>query len=239
MEQQTVNLVDLGVVAVVLVSAVFAFYRGFVRETLAIAGWVGAALAAVWLFDDARPYVDTYIESDWLVDVATGAGLFLVALVAFWLVIHLIVMRVKDSPLNALDRSLGFLFGVARGIVVVALAYMVGEFAMWNDEQHPRPAWLQEARSLPLIDYAAGLIASMLPPDVLNLPGEGFQQMQKTRGANAGGGPGEVERLSRPPLAAGAAEGDDAGYRGSDSQAMDRLIEGLEDEPQAGGERGQ
>jgi membrane protein required for colicin V production len=222
MEQQTVNLVDLGVAGVVLVSAVFAFYRGFVRETLAIAGWVGAALVAIWLFDDARPYVARYIEDDLLVNAVTGAGLFLIALVAFWLVIHLIVMRVKSSPLNALDRSLGFLFGVARGIVVVALAYMVAVTAIWADDEHPPPTWLKEARSLPLIDYAAGLIESALPPDILHLPDAGFQEMQKTRG--------EVERLSRPPLA-GDGEGDDAGYRDADSQAMDRLIDSLQDAP--------
>ncbi|HEX9648876.1 MAG TPA: CvpA family protein [Alphaproteobacteria bacterium] len=243
MEQQTVNLVDLGVALVVLVSAVFAFYRGFVRETLAIAGWVGAAVVTYYFFTDARSYVAEYIADEFLVNVATGAGLFLAALVALWLVIHLIVIRVKDSPLNALDRSLGFLFGVARGVVVVALAYMVGEMTLWDDADHPRPEWLEDARSRPLIDYAAGLIVAVTPKDFLNLPIEKLSEMRNARGLTGGNGspgtPSEVEQLSRPPVAAGAPTASDPGYRDSESQEMDRLIDSLKDKPAAEGQGSQ
>jgi membrane protein required for colicin V production len=233
MEQGSVNWVDLAVAGVVLVSAVFAFYRGFVREVLAIAGWVGAAAVAVYYFADARPFVEQYVSNDLLADVATGGGLFLVSLVVFWLLIHLIVLRVKTSALNALDRSLGFLFGVARGVIVVVLAYMVGEYWLWDDADNPRPEWLTEARSLPLIDHTAGLIWAVIPEDVLNLKVEGFRAALEgpkpvETGADAGAAASEVERLSQPPVAETEAEGGEATYPDAGRQELERLIDNVQ-----------
>jgi membrane protein required for colicin V production len=234
MEQGSVNWADLAVAGVVLISAVFAFYRGFVREVLAIAGWVGAAAVAVYYFADARPYVEPYVPGELLADVATGAGLFLVSLVVFWLVIHLVVMRVKDSPLNALDRSLGFLFGVARGVIVIVLSYMVAEEAVWDDEDNPHPEWLTEARSLPLIEKTAVLIKSLIPEDMLNQFGAGVDEAQEAREpsdsrAGEGAAQSEVERMSRPPVAEAEAEGGEATYSDAERQGLDRLSEGVQD----------
>ena len=234
MEQGSVNWADLAVAGVVLISAVFAFYRGFVREVLAIAGWVGAAAVAVYYFADARPYVEPYVPGELLVDVATGAGLFLVSLVVFWLVIHLVVMRVKDSPLNALDRSLGFLFGVARGVIVIVLSYMVAERAVWDDGDNPRPDWLTDARSLPLIEHTAGVINALIPEDTLKLLGGGFDEAQETREpsvalAGEGAAQSEVERFARPPVAAAEAEGGEATYSDAERLELDRLSESVQD----------
>ena len=238
MEQQAVNLVDLGVAAIVLVSAIFAFYRGFVRELLSIAGWVGAAVVAVYFFDDLRPYVEPYLPTDWMVAAATGAALFLGALIVFSLVIHFVVVTVKDSPLNALDRSLGFLFGVARGVVVMALAYMVAEMVVFKDDEQPRPEWLTEARSLPLINYAAGMIVALIPEGTFNLPIEGFDEIQELRarrdaqGGDAAQSDEDARRMAEPPVAAPEAADPDqeTAYDDADSEDLDILIESLDEE---------
>jgi len=140
------NLPDLIVVGVVILSALFAFYRGFVRETLAIAGWVGAAFSTIWMLPFGQQYTREWINLTWLADLVAGAAIFIATLVVFWLVIHLIVLRIKDSPLNSLDRSLGLLFGVARGVFVIALLYMVARQAAWREED-TTPSWVLQARS--------------------------------------------------------------------------------------------
>ena len=223
MEDSSINILDVVVAVVVLVSALFAFYRGFVREALAIAGWVGAAFATVWLYPVARPFADEWLEEAWLGDVATGATIFLVSLVILWLVAHAIVIRVKDSPLNALDRSLGFLFGLARGVVLVALAYMVATRALWHDGE-ARPRWLVEARSLPVIDRSAGLLIALVPEGTFNLPVEGFDAIQKNAEDLKA-----LRRLSEPPLAPADGDGDggETGYKESEISIKDRLIESL------------
>jgi membrane protein required for colicin V production len=226
----------LVVAGVVLVSALFAFLRGFVRETLAIAGWIGATLGAIWSFPYLRPFADRVTGIGWLGDVITGGGAFLAILVVFWLVTHAIVARVKGSPLNTLDRSLGFLFGAVRGMVIVALAYMAASQAMWREE--PPPEWLTQARVLPLVDYSAGLLLAVVPEGTFNLPVEGFRGIQRkqdelrqTKDA-LDALQREVERLSEPPVLAPANGDKDpkTGYKDSDAKAMDRLIGTLDGE---------
>lgn len=229
MEQQPFNIVDIVVVVLVLLSAVFAFYRGFVREVLAIAGWAGAVVVTYYAYPHVRPYVEPYLPADWLVDGATIGGVFLVSLVVFWLIIHAIVVQVKDSPLNALDRSLGFLFGVARGVLIIALAFLVGQYTLWKDGQEERPEWVTGARSLPIVEYSANLIASALPEDILNLPQSISNDMQAGQGgaASNGASDAEVENLAQPPVAAPdpAEAGEEQGYTESEDRAVENLIE--------------
>lgn len=188
---ESFNAVDIAVVAVVLLSAGFAFYRGFIREALAIAGWVGAAAVAYYGFASLRAVLEPYIGHKMLLDVATGGSLFIAAVVVFGLLIHFIVRAIQKSPLSALDRSLGFLFGAARGIVVVALLFLLGRYAVWEDGEDAAPEWLSGAASWTVIEYTAGMIERAMPDTLVDLPEEG-----------PGGGEGiGVEILAQPPVA--------------------------------------
>ena len=236
---ETVGWVDLGVAAVVLLSAIFAFYRGFMREVLAIAGWVGAAVFAFHYYGDVRPHIEPYLKDELLTDVATAAGLFLSSLVVFWLVIHFIVNRVKKSALNALDRSLGFVFGVARGVVVVALAFMLGETMIWPPEEHSppgdeehllagdeerprsaRPEWVSGARSLPLIKYAANTMKALLPE-------KWKKGLKLPFGDNASTTEVSVEDLREPIITDPEATDEGALYGEAD---LDQLIDSVQDD---------
>jgi len=228
MEQQPFNIVDIVVAVLVLLSAVFAFYRGFVREVLAIAGWGGAVVVTYYAYPHVRPYVEPYLPADWLTDGATIGGVFLVSLVVFWLIIHAVVVQVKDSPLNALDRSLGFLFGIARGVLIIALAFLVGQYTMWKGEDEQRPEWIEGARALPIIEYSANLIAGALPEEILNLPGSITEDMKAQQGSpDTGASEAEVENLAQPPVAAPAADpaAEDKGYTETEDRAVENLIE--------------
>jgi len=223
------NIVDIAVAVLVLLSAVFAFYRGFVREVLAIAGWGGAVVVTYYAYPYVRPYVEPYLPADWLTDGATIGGIFLVSLVVFWLVIHAIVVQVKDSPLNALDRSLGFLFGIARGVLIIALAFLVGQNTMWKDNDAERPEWVKGARSLPVVEYSANLIAAALPEEILNLPQSITEDMKAQQGDSDTGGAteAEVENLAQPSVATPATDGaaEDKGYTETEDRAVENLIE--------------
>ena len=222
------NLPDLMVVGAVILSALFAFYRGFVRETLAIAGWVGAAFATIWLLPFGQQYTREWIHLTWLADLVAGAAIFVGTLVIFWLIIHFIVLRIKNSPLNSLDRSLGLLFGVARGFFVIALLYMVASQAAWREED-TTPSWVLQARSLPVIDYTAVLIVALVPPGMFNLPVEGFQEVQsqakelkETREQLE-----QFKRFTDPPVIQPPALEGETGYNEGQVQEMDRLIDTL------------
>ena len=133
------TIIDGVVAIVIVVSALLAYSRGFVREVLAIAGWVGAAILAFIFADQAEPLLQQIplpeslsfvLESCELSIIAAFAIVFAVALIVFAIFTPLFSGVVQRSALGGLDQGLGFLFGVARGILLVAVAFFVYQTAL-------------------------------------------------------------------------------------------------------------
>lgn len=131
------TVVDAVVAAVIVISAILAYSRGFVRETMAILGWVAAAVVAYIFAPQVEPLVkeipvlNTILgDSCELAVIAAFAAVFAVALVVASLFTPLFSGVVQRSPLGGVDRGLGFLFGVARGALLVAIALIVYDRAM-------------------------------------------------------------------------------------------------------------
>lgn len=155
---------DIAVVVILLVSALLAFARGFVREVLSIAAWIGAAFVTLYAFPYARPFLRQYITVELLADIATGVGIFVVALIVFSTLSHYIAKGVQGTTLNAVDRSLGFLFGLARGALLVCLGYLM---LLWLFPPPNQPVWVQQARFLPWVERGAEALRTMVPQEVL------------------------------------------------------------------------
>ncbi len=126
------TIVDGVVAIIILVSAILAYSRGFVREGMAIAGWILAAIAAYYLAPKAMPLVkeipilrDFLGESCELSIIASFAGVFAISLVVVSLFTPLFSSAVQRSALGGLDQALGFVFGVLRGLLLVAIALVV------------------------------------------------------------------------------------------------------------------
>ncbi len=153
---------DVGVAVLVLISAILATARGFTREILSLATWVGAAAVAAYLYfyqpDLLKPYF-----ADELIGkiVLVGAG-FLVSLI----ILHLITMRIADfvvdSRIGPLDRTLGFIFGVARGALIAVVAVI---FLLWLIPGGKQP-WLEDSKSLPVLRNFGDSLIAALPPDL-------------------------------------------------------------------------
>ena len=143
------TLVDGVVALVIVVSALLAYARGVVREVMAILGWVAAAVVAFLFADTAEPFMDEIpVVGSFLADscelsvIAAFAIVFTVALVVMSLFTPLLSGAVQRSALGGIDQGLGFLFGVARGVVLVALAFFLyqtlvtaQDIAMINDSR--------------------------------------------------------------------------------------------------------
>jgi membrane protein required for colicin V production len=164
------NLLDIAVLAVLLFSGLFAMMRGFVQETLSIAGWIGAGLVALYGLPQARPIAAKYISSPTMADVAAGAALFLGTLVILSIITHFIAKQVRGSMLGHLDRSLGFGFGLARGALIACLAYMLALFIYTPEQGSAKeasgaklPGWITEAKARPYLERGAIAISALLP----------------------------------------------------------------------------
>lgn len=128
------TIIDGVVAAVIVISALLAYSRGFVREAMAIAGWIGAAILAFIFADQVQPLVRQIpVLGDFIGDscdlsiIASFAAVFAVALVVVSIFTPLFSSLVQRSALGGLDQGAGFLFGVARGILLVAVAFFVYE----------------------------------------------------------------------------------------------------------------
>ena len=159
-----ITLLDGILVGFTLVSAMLAMVRGLSREVLSIISWVAAALAAFFFYKPVLPYVQPYIDNDKIAMGAAAAIVFIVALIVVTVITMKIADWIIDSRVGALDRTLGFLYGAARGILVVAVALMFFNWLVGDKA----PAWVEQAKSRPLLEQIGGWIESVLPEDPEN-----------------------------------------------------------------------
>ena len=154
--------VDLVVLGVLAVSALLAFIRGFVREVLGIAAWIGAVLVASWGLPPLRPrFHDSLGNAPW-VDPAAWGVLFVVTLIILMIVSSWISRLVRASVLGGLDRTLGLVFGLVRGAALVVIAYILAGMVVPID-RWPEP--VLQARALSLAYDGAQWAVERLPTD--------------------------------------------------------------------------
>ncbi|MDR3515801.1 MAG: CvpA family protein [Azospirillaceae bacterium] len=162
MESYSINPADIAVIGVVLLSALVAFARGMVREVLSVAGWVGAAFATLHGQPLLRDYAHHFISSPMIANAAAGIVIFVVTLLVLSIISSQLARLVRGSALSAVDRSLGFVFGLLRGAFFVSLAYLLVSAVLPVTDQ---PAWLLQARTLPVIQQGAGLLRDLVPEE--------------------------------------------------------------------------
>jgi len=161
-----VNVVDIVVIAILLLSALLAFIRGFTTEVLSLAGWVGAALIAIYAYPYVEPKVQEVLQdkldisSPLIVDGLTVGVVFLVCLFVLTFLFTQIGGLIRGSSLSALDRSLGFLFGLLRGSLLVIIAFL---FVTWLIPPSEQPDWMKDAKTRPYIEQGAAIFLSLLP----------------------------------------------------------------------------
>ncbi|MCF1708479.1 CvpA family protein [Tabrizicola sp. J26] len=137
---QGFTIIDGVVAAVIVLSAILAYSRGIVREGLAIVGWVGAAILAYMFAPQVEPLVkELPVVGTFLADscelsiIAAFAGVFALCLIVISLFTPFFSSAVQRSVLGGIDQGLGFLFGALRGMVLVAVAFVVYDRAVAAD----------------------------------------------------------------------------------------------------------
>jgi membrane protein required for colicin V production len=138
--------------------------RGLSREILSVVSWAAAAAAAFFFYKPVLPYVQPYVESDKIAMAASAGIVFLIALIVVSVITMKLADWIIDSRIGALDRTLGFLYGAARGILVVAVALL---FFNWLAGAKA-PAWIANAKSKPLLETIGAKLESLLPEDPEN-----------------------------------------------------------------------
>jgi membrane protein required for colicin V production len=157
-----ITLLDIVLIAVMLVSGFLAMVRGFMREVLSIIAWILAAVATLYSYSKLLPYARQYFNNDVVATVAVVGGVFLLTLIVVSILTVRISDMVLDSRVGALDRTLGFLFGLARGLVIVVIAFL---FFTWLVPDRSQPEWVKSAKSRVVLAGTGQWLMSMLPED--------------------------------------------------------------------------
>ena len=156
------SYLDLGVLGIVFVSALLSMLRGFTREVLAIGSWAAAAAAAYYFYPYVLPHVQPHITKPILAQAASAAAVFFVTLIVVSLVTVRVSDAILDSKIGALDRSLGFLFGAARGFLLAVVAFWIFNWLVGDKQQ---PDWARMAKTRPALTETANRIIALLPED--------------------------------------------------------------------------
>jgi len=162
------TLIDGIVAAVIILSAILAYARGFVRESLAILGWIGAAILAFMFAGAVRPmiaqvpFLNQFLGDSCELGIIAGfAVVFALALVLFSIITPLFSSVVQRSALGGVDQGMGFLFGVARGILLVAVAFIVYDRVMTNE----KVAMVEQSRSAQIFSRLRTQVNGQIPQD--------------------------------------------------------------------------
>jgi membrane protein required for colicin V production len=206
-----ITLLDIIVLAVMLLSGLLAMIRGFMREILSIAAWGAAAVTTLYAFAKLLPTAKTYFNNDTVATVAVIAGVFIGTLIVVSIITVRISDMVLDSRIGALDRTLGFLFGLARGLLIIVVAF---QFFIWLVPEKQQPDWVSSAKSRVVLQGTGDWLKSLLPDDPENTILKKFKK-PKTDDEQA-------DTVPEPRAPAPA----DSGYTKSSREGLKQLIDG-------------
>lgn len=226
--------VDWIVFAILVLSAGLAWMRGFMRELLSIGGWIIAGVVTFIGVPAARPISTKHISDPLFADIAAGIIIFVVTLIICSIISHFISKRVQGSLLGPVDRSLGLVFGLVRGALVVSALALVLLDYVWPPPTVPPPE-IANAMSLPMATKGAGLLRALIPESLLakakTTTADAQQQGQMVIDASRFTGL-LPEQLLPPPGPAGGSESAgsavESGYKDAERKDLNRLIQGTQ-----------
>jgi membrane protein required for colicin V production len=205
MGEFSITVADVLVVLVILASAGYAVYRGLIRETLAVFAWLLAAYLMLLFGPTFSNVLAGAIASPWVRAPVAYVILFLAVFIPLSYLGHNVRQSVKKTPIGPVDRALGFVFGVGRGLVVISAVYLLFAAMVPFREQ---PAWLTEARLYPLVQTTGGVLKSLVPGSAA----ASTLEVEETAAAR------RPEPVAPPPPAAPS-------YGADERQELDRLIQ--------------
>lgn len=205
MEQLPYNVLDMAIVGILGLSAIIGLIRGFIREVLSLAAWFGAGWVTLTFFEDGRSFLLNYVTGEAIAGLIAGIVLFIVALIALSIAARFASrLFLKLFLMGMLDRSLGVIFGVGRGAVILCIGYVMALQLL--PASRKAPDWITYSQLLPYVAEASGWLESIIPADLMSP--RTFQELQRA--------------------AEGTDSGSETGYTREIQQGLDRLIEGIQ-----------
>lgn len=209
MSDAPLTFTDALIMAAILGSAFLALLRGIVHETLSLSAWLFSAVMAYALYQLTGPLLGSSVGGNWLLHAVYAGLLFLGLVVVFTVANRRLLVRIKKDNVATWDQVGGFVFGLARGLLVIGVLYhahllLAGPKAT--------PPWLREARLFPMIKATSNVLKVALPGTITN-----------EQGARSGAA-ARVRPAPKPGTGPDADKDQETGYSEDDRTAIDKLL---------------
>jgi membrane protein required for colicin V production len=218
------HYVDLLVIGIVVASAAFATLRGFVAETLSIFAWAAAAFATLYFAPSATPLL-AGVMSPIFAQLGAYIFVFLVVLIPLSFASARFSEGVRSSAIGPLDRSLGAVFGVVRGLILLAMCYLLLCLMQPPDKQGP---WITQAWTLPVVQDTADVLLSLVPERDSIIFAQGSAASETKRAAPNRSSAPAAQPKSKPgsrKAAKSHAKKSEKTYGARQRRELDRLIQ--------------
>jgi len=163
MDISAFNYVDYTILAVLAASGLLAMLRGFMRELLGALGWVVAVIVARLSEEIATDQLQEYINDEALTSFLGWMIPFIIVVFAWYIFANLAAPGLKKMAMGVLDRPLGFIFGILRGLVLVAIVYMSALLLYESEDHFAQP--VLDAALISTIRVTASTISGFAPEE--------------------------------------------------------------------------
>lgn len=152
---------DLAIIAVIALSMITGFFRGFIKEVIALCIWIIAIFLAYNYSSNLHPWLSSYIHDKTAVTATAFVIVLLGTLIVGGIVNALIGALLRHSGLSGTDRLLGLGFGMARGIFIIALLMAVVKMIGIPTDEYTKNSKLY-SKFDPLVNYICSKLPSLI-----------------------------------------------------------------------------
>ena len=160
MDILTIDPTDLVILIIIFCFGLFSLFRGFIKELFSIVGWIFAIILAISYTPFVLSKIQVVLPSISLSPLIAGVLIALIVYILFRILGGLFQKRLGKANVSAINRSLGFLLGVAKGFALVCITIFITKTFL-NEAEYPN--WLRTSKSLSLIESMTMFAASQLP----------------------------------------------------------------------------
>jgi membrane protein required for colicin V production len=174
---QPLNILDASVLTILALSALVAFFRGFVREILSLVAWVGAAMITLYLYPHTLEFLKHHMstKNEHILGAISMIGTYMVALIAISMMNAILIRYLKTGmEVGILDNFLGLIFGAMRGVFIVSLGYLLITYIVPKDNP---PEWIKTSFTKDYLEKGADVLVKVTPEYVKEI--EGFVKKEE------------------------------------------------------------
>lgn len=169
------GITDIAVIAILIISAGVALFRGFIKEVLTILGIIGGLAMAFFFGDNMIPVMDSWmgivdgedpkrlfdlIPYDLISKVLSYASVLITFIIILNIISHFLSKAVSSAGLGPVDRTLGFIFGIVRGVLVCGVLYLPVHLMAPQDK---KDEWFGQSNMGFYLETTSAWLAKFLP----------------------------------------------------------------------------